>query len=727
VVFDCAARYGGTSLNEQLLHGPDLSCNLLGVLCRFRQNQVAIVADIECMFYQVKVRPQGRDYLRFLWWPGGDFTKLPEEYCMQVHLFGATSSPCCTNYCLKRTAKDNAENFSPEATRAVERAFYVDDFLHSVSTRTEAIRLIGEVRDLLLLGGFKLTKWLSNDKHALAVVPAEDKASAAAYIDLDGQKTEKVLGVSWNFGSDVFEFAVGVKNKPITRRGLLSVISSLFDPLGFVAPVVLKARILLQRLCKQHCGWDEEVSQDYANAWQEWLRDLPTLSAVSIERCFIPPDFKQPIRCALHHFADASTSGYAVVTYLRVADNDDKIYCSFVMGKTRLAPLKAVTVPRLELQAATLATRQDQFLRRELDIERGESTFWSDSTAVLLSINNTSKRLPTFVANRLSKIEAASRPGQWRYVPTNVNPADEGSRGSNAREFVSRSRWLKAPKFLWEEADSWPESPVDMPPLPTEYDEVKVKPVFVQSIDSTSPSERLMAYYSSWLKLRKAVAWFHRFAEFLRSRNRPHCCGSLTCDDLSGAETAILRFVQQQTFKQEIDVINRCADQKRSCKRDLKGMDLTRSLFKLNTVLVDGTVRVGGRLRNALVSFDQKHPIILPHSHHVTDLIIRHCHNELHHVGASHTWTALRQRFWVIKGGVAVRRVLGQCVLCCKRGAHVGQQVMAEVNALQLIDLRFRTSESTSSDPSWRSRAEAALSATAAFFPASPSEQFTSK
>ena len=153
----------------------------------------------------------------------------------------------------------------------------------------------------------------------------------------------------------------------------------------------------------------------------------------------------------------------------------------------------------------------------------------------------------------------------------------------------------------------------------------------------------------------------------------------MTCDDLSRAERAILRLVQQRTFKREIDVINRCSDHNRRCKRDLKVMGLTRSLFKLNPVLVDGTIRVGGRLQNAPVSFDLKHPIILPHSHHVTDLIIRHHHDELHHVGASHTWTALRQRFGVIKGGVAVRRVLGQCVLCRKRGARVGQQLMADL------------------------------------------------
>ena len=197
-----------------------------------------------------------------------------------------------------------------------------------------------------MLGGFKLTKWLSTYKHVLAVVPDKDRATAAVNIDLDGQKTEKVLGVTWNFGSDAFEFAVDLKHKPITLRGLLSVISSLFDPLGFVAPAVFKARILLQRLCKQQCGWDEDISQDYASAWQERLRDLPTLAAVSMKRCFIPPDFQQPIRRELHHFADASTSGYAVVTYLRVADGDGKVHCAFVMGKTRLAPLKAVTVPR---------------------------------------------------------------------------------------------------------------------------------------------------------------------------------------------------------------------------------------------------------------------------------------------------------------------------------------------------------------------------------------------
>ena len=145
---------------------------------------------------------------------------------------------------------------------------------------------------------------------------------------------------------------------------------------------------------------------------------------------------------------------------------------------------------------------------------------------------------------------------------------------------------------------------------------MKVKPVFVQSTDSTNPSGRLVAYYSSWLKLKKAVEWFHPFADFLRSRNRTQRRSSLTCDDLSGAERAILRFVHQRTFKREIDVINRCSDRNRGCKRDLKGMGLARSLFKLNRVLVDGTIRVGGRLQNAPVSFDQKHPIILPHSHH---------------------------------------------------------------------------------------------------------------
>nr|CAB3263249.1 uncharacterized protein LOC108949296 [Phallusia mammillata] len=268
VVFDCAAKFRDTSLNKQLLQGPDMMNSLVGVLLRFRQEAIAIVADVEAMFHQVRVDPRDIDCLRFVWWPDGDMSREPVDFQMLVHLFGATSSPCCASFSLRRTADDNCHAFSEETVATVRRNFYVDDCLKSVATLQEAKQLVQEIRALLQRGGFHLRKWLSNDERVLDDVPKSDSAKTSFSLKDDTGQVERVLGVSWNYRTDTFQFDVKVKEKPITRRGILSVVSSLFDPLGFVAPVVLQARMLLQELCRQGVGWDEEVPEDIARAWR---------------------------------------------------------------------------------------------------------------------------------------------------------------------------------------------------------------------------------------------------------------------------------------------------------------------------------------------------------------------------------------------------------------------------------------------------------------------------
>ena len=159
VVFDCSAKYRGISLNDKLLQGPDLTNSLVGVLTRFRQEHVAMMADIESMFHQVRVTPEHCDALRFLWWPEGDLNQQPKDYRMQVHLFGATSSPSCANFRLRRTAEDNEEKFSRDVIETVKQNFYVDDCLKSVKTEDTAIILADQLSKLLQKGGFRLTKW----------------------------------------------------------------------------------------------------------------------------------------------------------------------------------------------------------------------------------------------------------------------------------------------------------------------------------------------------------------------------------------------------------------------------------------------------------------------------------------------------------------------------------------------------------------------------------------
>ena len=425
IVFDCSAKHRDTSLNDQLLQGPDLTNTLVGVLSRFREDHIALMSDVEAMFHQVRVRPSDCDALRFLWWPDGDLESQPEEYQMRVHLFGGASSPSCANFALKKTAEDNKADFDPETVETVKRNFYVDDCLKSVASDNAAIRLARQLRELLSRGGFKLTKWLSNSRKVIESVPESERAALVKNLDFDQLPVERALGVQWNVSSDKFGFRIVIKDRPVTRRGILSIVSSVYDPLGFAAPFILNAKLILQDLCRNKLGWDDKIPAEYMHCWQAWLQELPKLEQLEIDRCFKSADFREISSIQLHHFSDASQQGYGAVTYLRITDHHGNVKCSFVMGKSRLAPLKPVTIPRMELSAAVIATRLDNISRKELSLPIDQSFFWTDSTCVLRYIENQDKRFQTFVANRVATIHDASTPSQWHYVNTHSNPADD--------------------------------------------------------------------------------------------------------------------------------------------------------------------------------------------------------------------------------------------------------------------------------------------------------------
>ena len=263
VVFDCSSKFQHASLNDELFQGPDLANPLLAVLLRFRQEPIAMMADIEGMFHQVRVLKEDRDLLRFLWWPDGDTSKNLQEYRMTVHLFGAISSPTCANFALRKTADDHGHGYAEEVSRTIKCNFYVDDCLKSVATEDQAINLCKDLRDLCSQGGFKLTKWICNSRSVLASIQDEYKAKQIKELDLDREKLplERALGVQWNIEKDTFIFRVTRQDRPLTRRGILSFVSSIYDPLGFLAPFIQKTKQILQDLCKLKCGWDDSISE----------------------------------------------------------------------------------------------------------------------------------------------------------------------------------------------------------------------------------------------------------------------------------------------------------------------------------------------------------------------------------------------------------------------------------------------------------------------------------
>ena len=371
VVFDCASVSNGTSLNEQLLRGPENTSTLIGVILRFRVDDIAVTADIKRMFHQVCVAPEDCGALCYLWWPNGDVSKDPKTYQMLVHIFGAKSSPSIASYALRKTAKDNEQNFSKEAVDAVFRDFYVDDLLKSFAGQEHAIELSKELQELLARGGFKLTKWISNSRSVLSAFPVEERAPHIKNLDLTSEclPMDRALGVHWNVEKDTLDFVVSSKEQLENRKGVLSSIATVFDPLGFASPLLLPDREINQELCRLKFNWDMRLPEEFSTSWRNWREGLVSLEGFSIPGCYRPRGFGELKEAQLHHFADASQEhGYGTASYLRLTNDRDQIHCSFVMGKSRLRPLKnAVTIPKLELTAATLAVRINQVVMRELE------------------------------------------------------------------------------------------------------------------------------------------------------------------------------------------------------------------------------------------------------------------------------------------------------------------------------------------------------------------------
>ena len=269
IVIDCAAKQAGISLNDALMSGPDLMNSLLGVLIRFRKNPIALVADIESMFHQVFVHPSHCNVLRFLWWPLGNSKVEPVPHQMLVHIFGATSSSACAAFCLRQTALDFGKQCDSFISEIVHHNFYVDDCLVSVDTASQAIAVVEQLTSLLRQCGFRLTKWLTNDKTVLEAIPQSERSKTLEGHDLDCSSSNRVLGVKWNFIDDVFFFSVKLpKSLSLTRRGLLSMLSSIFDSLGLLASILLLPKIVQQELCRNGFGWDDPIRSRMPNDGQ---------------------------------------------------------------------------------------------------------------------------------------------------------------------------------------------------------------------------------------------------------------------------------------------------------------------------------------------------------------------------------------------------------------------------------------------------------------------------
>nr|XP_039257958.1 uncharacterized protein LOC120334515 [Styela clava] len=335
------------------------------------------------------------------------------------------------------------------------------------------------------------------------MIPEEKRAKCVQNHVIDGSVKERVHGIQWNVANGEFGFKINITDKPNTRRGILSIVASVFAPLGIAAPITLLAKLLLQELCKQNLGWDQEIAVDDAVKWRNWLHQLQSSEQVKIQRCYQPFDFGKVVSYELHHLADGSELAYEAVSYLRIIDKNGQIHVAFLVGKARLAPCSRVTIPRLELTAAVFAVKLNLVLRKKLKMNECSSTFWTDSTAVLQSIRNSKKRFSTFVANRLAKIDRNTDVSQWRHVPTKMNQADDASRGLRVDAYLKSGRWINGLEFLRLSEDKWPNMPDCFPDLPSEFCPKPVpetKSAFVIKEES-SVMDKFIGFFSTFCRI----------------------------------------------------------------------------------------------------------------------------------------------------------------------------------------------------------------------------------
>ncbi|XP_053388583.1 uncharacterized protein LOC128551695 [Mercenaria mercenaria] len=699
VVFDCSATFEGESLNAHLLQGPDLTNKLVGVLCRFRKEPVALMCDVEKMFHQFKVCKAHRDYLRFLWWEDDDFERFPTEFRMTVHLFGATSSPGCANFGMKKMASDNEEQFGSNIADFIRHDFYVDDGLRSVSSVPEAVNLVKKSTELCSKAGLRLHKFVSNSKVVIQSLPSEARAKDLKNVDLIGDNlpVQRTLGVLWCLDSDTFQYEMVSNNRPLTRRGILSTVSSIYDPLGFISPVALSGKQILQQMCADQVGWDDPLPESLNGKWVKWCADLKNLPLLKFPRCVKPEGFGKIRITEMHHFSDASSYGYGQCSYIRLVTDVGQVHCALLMGKSRVVPLRPITIPRLELTAAVLSVKISSLLDQELEYPNLKHFFWTDSKVVLGYICNEARRFHIFVANRVQQIKEHTNPNQWNYVASGENPADLASRGASVVELAKTPMWLNGPEFLWKQDAISANIGAQFSVCPDDP-ELKHVQAFLSNAKPPCFSSLLerLEYFSDWHRCKRAVALVLRYkGKLLQKSGKLQTTGvekrslhysPVTVNELQKAETEIFKAVQLYDFKGEIDTLKthnivRVSNDRAEQSLRTKSLKGRSNLCSLDPFLdKNGLIRVGGRVQHAEMSDLVKFPIVLPRKGHITELVIRHYHDKVQHQGRGMTTNVIRNNgLWIIGCSSAVSHVILKCVVCRRLRCSFEGQKMADL------------------------------------------------
>ncbi|XP_053699438.1 uncharacterized protein LOC128746414 [Sabethes cyaneus] len=631
VVFDgSCVTSSGVSLNDLLLSAPNIKADLFDALLRFRSYPIVFTADVEKMCRQVLVHPDDTDYQRIVC---RDSPDMPiQHFRLLTVTYGLKNSVFLAMAALKKAAEVYEKQY-PEAVDRIKKHTYIDDLTSGADSAQEAMVLIKQINEILHNAGFILRKWSSNSATVLDLL--SDVNVNAKPINLpDEQNSVKALGIHWLPEEDVFTFKVNFRvDGPNTKHQLLSDTARLFDPFGWFAPVIICAKILYQHCWLYDLNWHDPLPPCIEDAWVEMKQNLWQLEQVKIPRWMA--NFHG--RIELHGFSDASEEAYAAAVYMRSIDEDGRIHVSLIAAKTKVAPVKQVTIPRLELNAAELLAKLMKQVAEPLERFQIQQYAWTDSMIVLQWLSNHPRKWNTYVANKASTILDILSRRHWGHVSTHENPVDCSSRGINPSELVDHPLWWSGPHWLAADSSSWKHN---VPPEDFDDGTLEVRKRFqtlntmIKLPGTSFEIERQILERKSTLHAAcRQLAYVNRFITNMKAQRskQSKLSGTITLTELHEARVQYARLAQHDVYASEMDSLKGGSEV--FCKSKISDM--------YPFLDSDGTMRVGGRLQHSARPFRIKHPVILPKEHRVTRLLIIFQRHVLQHIVHSHTseWT----------------------------------------------------------------------------------------
>lgn len=663
----------GESLNSIQMASPKLQLDLALQLMRFRKHKIAVTTDITKMFNKIGLNQKQWDFQRIFWRESPKHEL--KEYVITVVMFGLKSSPFNAVKTLMQCADDHASQF-PEAAKAIKTCFYMDDGIFGTNNIQEAKILCKEVEYVLNRSNFTLKSWSSNSKELEMYMNGNANENETVILGDDDET--KVLGMIWNKAKD--EESIFVKKfemqKNVTKRSILKETATLYDPNGFIAPVIVKAKMIMQNIWRlKETDWDDAVPENIKSEWLEIYANLPKLSQFTKKRWL---NTYSESKVEIHAFCDASGKAYGTAIYLRVIDKG-KISCILLSSKSRVAPLKSISIPRLELLAAVLLSNQIEAIIEAMQFKNVSVTLYSDSICVLHWINKQRDDLKAFVANRIETIQKKTKQYVWKHVKSADNPADLVSRGMKIEDFLTSKQWLEGPKWLMQPESTWP-----MPKMTVSADaraeivkECKAKAEEVEDsifkIGLDADKVPIYLKFNNWNKIVNTTAYVFRYMNNLNKKKENLKGRYLFTRERNKAVEFWVKYEQRYYFKDEI-----------KCIKANDSMPSKSKIASLRPILdKNGAVRVGGRIDKANMSYAKRHQYIIPHKSRLSYLLLKHAHETLLHGGIQAMTYLLRKSFWIPQLRNEARHFLNTCVHCVKHAQETTKQIIAELPSVR--------------------------------------------